>query len=248
MPARSVPPSGRTDGRQARWDQHNLERRQVILDAAVAVIEEGEPGVEVHVQQIAERAGLSRSVVYRHFSDRADLDRAVQSSILEELWGQLLPAVTLDGTVPQIIERIVSTYVGWAAAHPALHRLAETDRSVDGTGPLQQGIEQIAEQVSTLIIVAVDTLALEITAEERAAIDPLVFGLVGAVFGAVRRWMSKPERTPSADVLVELTTRSVWLILQGHARTLGIELDPQVPVEELLAGGPQRVAQDGVIP
>lgn len=232
----AVSPRGRTDGRQARWDQHNLERRVTILTAAIAVIEEEEPGAEIHVQQIAERAGLSRTVVYRHFSDRADLDRAVQAEILEDLWNQLLPCVTLDGTIPQIVERIVSTYVSWAVAHPALHRIAEQDGSRDGSSPLQQGIERIAEQVAILIVTAVDALKLEVTDEERAAIDPLVFGLVGAVFGAVRRWMSKPERVPPAEVLVELTTQSVWHILRGHAQTLGVELLPDVPVEELLAG------------
>lgn len=240
MPAVPVPSSRRTDGRQARWDKHNLERRQTILDAAVAVIEDGEPGAEVHVQQIAERAGLSRTVVYRHFNDRADLDRAVQTEILESLWADLLPNVTLDGTIPQIVERIVASYVGWAVAHPALHKLAELDTSHDGTGPLQQGIERIAEQVAALIVTAVDALALELTDEERAAIDPLVFGLVGAVFGAVRRWMSKPERVPSAHVLVELTTQSVWHILRGHAETLGLVLPPDVPIEELLAASPVR--------
>ena len=183
MPVNPLPSLGRTDGRQARWDKHNLERRETILSAAIAVIEGEQPGAEVHVQQIAERAGLSRTVVYRHFNDRADLDRAVQTEILEELWGQLLPSVTLDGTIPQIVERIVATYVGWAVAHPALHKLAEQDTTRDGTGPLQQGIERIAEQVATLIVTAVDALQVEVSDEERAAIDPLVFGLVGAVFG-----------------------------------------------------------------
>jgi hypothetical protein len=31
---------GRQDGRQARWDRHNQERRQQILDAAIAALED----------------------------------------------------------------------------------------------------------------------------------------------------------------------------------------------------------------
>lgn len=228
----------RPDGRQARWDRHNQERRQQILDAAIAVIEAGEPGAELHVQQIADRAGLSRTVVYRYFSDRGDLDRAVRAEILDGLWAQLLPSVTLDGTIPQIVERIVASYVGWAVAHPALHRVAEG--SGDGDGALQQGLAHIAAQVCELITTAVEILDLEITDEERAAIDPLVFGLVGAVFGAVRRWMAREERLPAAPKLVELVTRSVWFILEGHGRALGIELDPAQPVEEMLAVAVER--------
>lgn len=229
----------RPDGRQLRWDRHNQERRQQIIDGAIAVVEAGEPGTEFHVQQIAERAGMSRTVVYRHFSDRADLDRALQVEILDDLWAQLLPAVTLDGTIPEIIERIVSTYVGWAVAHPALHRLAEQDSFGAGAGPLQQGIERIAAQVVELITTAVEILGLEMSDDEQAAIDPLVFGLVGAVFSAVRRWVSKPERTPAAPALVKLVTESVWHILNGHARGLGLELDPDQPVEDLLASAMQ---------
>jgi AcrR family transcriptional regulator len=239
-----MPASGQKgpDGRQARWDQHNATRRQHILDAAIEVIEAGEPGAEVHVQQIAATAGLSRTVIYRHFNDRADLDRAVQAEILEGLSSLLLPAVSLDGTIPGIVERIVSTYVGWAISHPALHRLAEQDTSVDGTGPLQQGIERIVDQVSQLVVVALDLLEVKLTEDEQAAIDPLVFGLVGAVFGTVSRWMSKPERTPPAPVLVQLATSSVWHILHGHALDLGVTLDPGVPVEDLLALGSSTTA------
>lgn len=225
---------GRADGRQQRWDRHNRERRQQVLDAAIAVLQDSEPGAEVHVQQIADRAGLNRSVVYRHFTDRADLDRAVRVTILDALWADLLPAVTLDGTIPDIIERIVATYVSWAVEHPSLHRFAEQDAADDGSNPLQQGLHLIAGQVAEVITTAVELLELDLSDDERAAIDPLVFGLVGAVFSAVRRWVARPERAPAAPVLVALVRDSVWFIIQGHARTLGLELDPAMPVEQLL--------------
>ena len=222
-----------TDGRQARWREHNERRRRQILDAAVAVLEEHEPGAELHVQQIAARAGLSRTVLYRHFSDREDLDRALQRRILDGLWAELLPAVTLSGTAPEIIRRIIRTYVGWAVAHPALHLAADHD--VDDDGPLQQGMERLGTQIADVLGIAALALDAEPTSDELAALDPLVFGLVGAVFGAVRRWLTRTERHLSAEALAELTTRSVWFVIDGHARSLGIVVDPDVPVERLLA-------------
>jgi len=226
-----------SDGRQSRWLRHNEERRRAIIEAAIALIEAGEPGVEVHVQQIAEQAGLKRSVVYRHFSDRADLDRAVQGALLDDLWAQLLPAVRLDGTIPEIVERIVGTYVAWVVAHPALHRFLEQNPSTDDNPMLDQGIARISDRVVELITTAVDTLGLQLDDDERAAIDPLVFGLVGAVFGAVRRWVTRGERVPPAPRLVALVTESVWFLLEGHARVLGLVLDRDQPVEELLSAG-----------
>jgi hypothetical protein len=42
------------DGRHARWDRHKEERRQQIIDATTAAVEEAGPGAEIHVQQIAD--------------------------------------------------------------------------------------------------------------------------------------------------------------------------------------------------
>ena len=223
----------RADGRQLRWARHNEERRRLIIEAALAVVEAHEPGAPFHVQEIADRCGLGRSVIYRHFADRADLDRAVRSAIIQQLADELLPAVTLEGTVPDIVERVITRYVSWAIAHPALHRLAESD-PVAGSGPLQRGLEQIAEQVAALIRVAVEALAVPLTEEESAVVDPLAFGLVGAVFSAVRRWLASDDRRPGAPVLVATITDSVWYLLEGHARSFGIVLRRDQPVPELL--------------
>ena len=232
---------GRPDGRQLRWDKHNQARRQTIIDAAVAVLEETEPGEDIHVQQIAHRAGLSRTVVYRHFSDRADLDRAVQAAILDMLAGELLPQVTLAGTIEEIIRRIVGTYVRWTVAHPSLHRFAEHEvPGTSGSSALEVAVVRIAAQVEELLAVGAEQLGAPLSEDDAAALDPLVFGLVGAVFGGTRRWLARSERRPDTDSFVLLVSDSVWHIIDGHARRLGIELDPHVSVEALFAAATDR--------
>jgi len=228
--------TARADGRQARWDKHNESRRQRIIDAAVEVIEESEPGSDIQVQQIAAKAGLSRTVIYRHFDDRADLDRAVQQRILDDLWSELLPAVTLNGTVPEIIRRIIGTYVRWAVAHPALHLAADHDSDGAG-GPLERRMEQLADEIAGLLGLGVAVLGAEPSEEEAASVDPLVFGLIGAVFGAVRRWLTRTERQLSAERLEQLISDSVWYLIAGHARSWGITIDPDAPVQDLLGAG-----------
>lgn len=218
------------DGRQARWDKHNEERRLKILDAALDVIGEGEPGAEFHVQQIAARAGLNRTVVYRHFDDRADLDRAIRAHILDDLTDGLIPEVTLDGTVNQIIRRVIASYVDWVVDHPAAHAFAAQELS----GPLEQGTDRIAHAVNDILVLAIDLLGAELDDDERSLVDPLAHGLVGAVFGAVRRWVSREPRAPEAKVLADLLSQSVWNLLDGHARRLGLEIDPDLPMAELL--------------
>jgi len=226
--------AGKTDGRQLRWDSHNAARREHILDAAIGVLADTEPGVEVHVQQIADRAGLSRTVVYRHFADRADLDAAVQGRALELLRAELVPALSFEGTPVDIIRRIVSAYVGWASEHPSLHEFAQQDPRGPGLGQMERAIMQIAGQIEDLINVGVEVLQVQLADDEVAALDPLVFGLVGAVFTSTRRWLSRPERRPARATFVELVTEAVWLQIAGMARQRGVELDPDVPVEQLL--------------
>ncbi len=84
------------DGRRRRWQEHNQVRRQVIIDAAIAVLERQPPGDEFQVQAVADEASMSRTVIYRHFEDRADLDRAVQRQICEQVGAVLLPALSYD--------------------------------------------------------------------------------------------------------------------------------------------------------
>ncbi|MBO0842906.1 MAG: TetR/AcrR family transcriptional regulator, partial [Nocardioides sp.] len=123
----------------------------------------------------------------------------------------------------------------WAQAHPSLHLAADHD-GTNTDGPLQVAMEQLAEQISGIIGLAVAALGGTPPEGEGSAeaIDPLVFGVVGAVFGAVRRWLTRPEQRISAELLERYTADSVWYVLQGHARTWGVELDPDVPLEELL--------------
>lgn len=219
------------DGRQARWDKHNQERRLNILDAALQVIEAKPPGTEFHVQQIAQRAGLNRTVVYRHFVDRADLDAAIRTHIIASLQAELAPVVSLEGTVNEIILRIISTYVDWTVAHQALHAFAVQEV----TGPFQQGVDQIATMLSDLINVSITMLGAELEDHELALVDPLSHGLVGAVFGAVRRWLAREVREPSAARLSELLAMSIWNLLDGHVRRLGVVLDPDLPLADAFA-------------
>ena len=226
--------AGTRDGRQLRWDSHNAARREHIIDAAIVVLEASVPGTEVHVQQIADRAGLSRTVVYRHFADRADLDAAVQGRALELLRAELVPALSFEGTPVDIIRRIVSAYVGWASEHPSLHEFAQQDPPGPGAGQMETAIQQIAGQIEDLINVGVEVLNVRLNEDDVAALDPLVFGLVGAVFTSTRRWLGRPEQKPNLEQFVELVTEAIWLQIAGMAAARGVELDPDVPVEALL--------------
>lgn len=227
--------AGARDGRHTRWDEHRSERRTQILDAAIAVIESNPPGSPVHVRQIAERAGLARPVVYRHFADRADLDHAVNGRILALVREEIFGALHVEGTIEQIIGRAVSAYVHWAAEHPALHRFAseETPRE-DGPNELQRSVTEIGEQVTEFLRLLLEMIEVPVTEEDARDLGIMVAGLVGMAFGAVRFWLAAPTQDPPAEVLAAQLSRSVWFVLEGHARERGLVVDPTVPLEQLV--------------
>ena len=231
-PAEETDGAAKPDGRQARWARHNEKRREQIIAAAVEVIAEGEPGAELHVQQIAERAGVNRTVVYRYFADRGDLDLAIQQAIVAQLWDELLPSIELEGTVPQIIDRIIGTYISWAVAHPALHHVVDHDY---GSGALEKALDEIASEVGQVISFAITAFGESIEFDEED-LEPLTHGIVGAVFGAVRRWLNRPQKSLTAERLQEVMSQSMWFVIAGHARAYGVALDPDVTVAEMLAG------------
>ncbi len=218
-----------------------MVRREHILDAALEALEEAGPGVAVQVQQVADAAGLSRTVVYRHFTDRADLDAGVRERIIDQMRGEMVPVLSLDGTPVDIIRRIVGAYAGWAAAHPALHRFAEQEAPAQGPSQVEAAVEQIARQIEDLISVVVQVLEVDLDDDDRAALDPLVFGLVGTVTNGVRRWVTRPVREPSAPAFVERLTEALFLQIAGLARARGVLLEPDVPVEQLLAAALEGV-------
>ncbi|WP_067440982.1 TetR/AcrR family transcriptional regulator [Nocardioides jensenii] len=225
----------RPDGRRSRWDEHKLERRALILDSAISVIEESPPDAEIHVQQIAERAGLGRPVLYRHFTDRADLDQAVQTRILDSLRARLSPQVVLAGTVDEIIVRIVSTYVEWAAEHPNLHRVAAQDFATTGrSSPFQSAVESVAGELFGLVSLGVDVLGIEVEDDDRAGLELLVAGIVGMAVSAVRGWLARPQQVPDATRFARLISDTVWYLIDGHTRVRGVTIDPDLPLEDLV--------------
>jgi AcrR family transcriptional regulator len=228
-------PTSTPDGRDERWAAHREERRAQILDAAIAVIEREPVGAEIHVRQIAQEAGLGRPVIYRHFADRADLDRAVQKRILELLVDRLVPEFELSGSIEQIIERIVHAYVEWAAEHPALHRIgAMESQDAERLGDAVQATAQIGGLITMLVTAGAGLLEVELSEQDRQVLDPLVFGIVGQAVGTVRFWLAREERVPPVHVLAHHLTRSVWFQIDGHARDRGIVLDPKASLDDLL--------------
>lgn len=233
VPRIDMPRVPRIDGRQLRWENHNEERRQQVLQAAVDLLEEHPSGTELHVQQIAERAGLVRTVVYRLFKSRADLNRAVQLHVVGMVRSELNATLELSGSTDQIVRTIVGSYVEWVGAHPQLHDMAERELGDGQPGELDRAIDELSRDLTTLLSAASTLFGTVLDDDQTAMLELLVVGLIGQVRGSVNQWVRGPVRTLSARALTAQLSRWIWFQIDGQARELGVVIDPTVPLDQL---------------
>jgi AcrR family transcriptional regulator len=206
-----------------------------VLLAAIALLEEQPLGSELRVQQIAERAGLVRTVVYRLFSNRLDLNRAVQQHIVGMIREQLDSTLVLSGSIEEIVGGVVGGYVSWVAEHPQLHEMAQRALGDGLPGELDLAVDNLGSDIASLFQAGAVMLGQELDDDQIATLDVLVVGLIGQVRGSVNQWVRRQERTMSARTLAHLLSRWIWFQIDGQAREIGVELDPTVPVDELAA-------------
>ncbi|MPY77075.1 MAG: TetR family transcriptional regulator [Actinophytocola sp.] len=203
-----------------------------MLDAAIEAIERH--GVGVTVKQIADRLGLPRPVVYRHFNGRSDLDEQVRARILELLLAELEPALHPDGTVAEAVRHAVGTYLGWVDRHPRLHHFLGAGRHherVTGSPVVSGARDAIAAQLAALF-----TEALAHFGKDASFARPMAFGVVGLVDGVVNAWRSDPASAVTPAEVTSRLTDSLLALFESNAGVLGISVHADTPVRELLRG------------
>ncbi|MER8038212.1 TetR/AcrR family transcriptional regulator [Streptomyces hydrogenans] len=216
------------DGRSTRWDEHKAQRQVELVDAAVALIEE--EGVRFRVQRLAERVGLPRSVLYRHFKDRAALEGLIRRRVVESFMRRMEPTLSFDGTVEESVRRVVGAHLDWVAQHPRLYAYMGVGEHAMGDGSL------VADTKTTIALMLGDRFREILTSlgvEEAPSIRSVAVGIVGFVDTAVNQWVGDPRRELSEDELREMLCRSVWAVLDATLRDLGVKLSPDQRVADL---------------
>lgn len=218
--------------RAARWDEHNANRKELIVDAAIEAIQAAPEGSEPKVQEIAERAGLVRTVVYRHFNGREELNRTVQRRLVEQMYDAITAGLSLEGTIPEIITRTTAAYVNWVADNPKLYLAATRDLGDGKPSEAAEGIDQLAGRVMSVISFAAGIISSD-TVIDAKLLEPMVYGVISQARGMVEHWTRTPAGALRQDIVILTLSRSIWFQIQGFAGDLGIPLTPDVELREL---------------
>ncbi|GAB4013940.1 TetR/AcrR family transcriptional regulator [Nocardioides ultimimeridianus] len=218
------------DGRHARWEQHRGERRRHILDAAVAVVAEAPPGAELTLQDVAERAGLVRTVVQRHFGGRDGLLRAVQADVLETAFARILGPVDGAATLADLVSALVGETVVWVRDNPALHVLVEREVGDGGPSELSLAIAEYAEWLARLNEGIALGFGVALDDHQLARLRLLFAGVIGQVRAVVADWAQHQPQHLSDTEVREVLTDLITAQISTHAATYGVHLEGGTPL------------------
>jgi AcrR family transcriptional regulator len=220
------------DGRRLRWAEHRARRRAALVDAGASAIDVHGP--DASAEQIADAAGVSRTVLYRYFHDRDELRQAIADETVVAVVASVVPKLRLTpGSTPrQTITPVIEVIVGWLDEHPNLYYLLRDRRSGSG---LEAVTHTLADHVAALLTMFLMLFGID---GERA--EPSAYGIVGFVESTGSWWLAK--RTMSRNALITIISHGVWCLLDGTLRENNVVVgyDDPLPVESLRQLGSQR--------
>jgi AcrR family transcriptional regulator len=197
---RSEPVAPSPDGRRARWTEHRRARREELVAAAVEAVRVAGP--EFSVDDVARSAGVSKTVIYRYFSDKDELVDAVLERISTAvLLPRLLGELVLDHADDRAALRaVIAAFVSLIEDEPELYRFGYAHAGRSGRADLVAATErEIAE--------ALGRMMAERLAEAGRPIEPAMtwaYGVVGMVQLAAH-WWSAARTVPAAELVDQLT-------------------------------------------
>jgi AcrR family transcriptional regulator len=208
----------RLDGRSARWTEHRAARRAELIEAAMAAIRKHGSGAGM--DQIARAAGTSKPVIYRYFTDKADLYRAVVAQTAGTLLQRIVTA--LDGVTDPREEMAagVDAFLSMLDEDPDLYRFAINQPAGD----------LVQDYTSTIAEIITQRLRGHLVAHGRdpAAARPWGIATVGFLRAAGDWWIDHRDDMPR-DQLGEYLTSLLWGGAAGVYAMGGIEVDNRPP-------------------
>ena len=201
-----------------------MDRREEILAAARAAIEEHGPGALTG--QIAKRAGLARPNVYRHFASKDDLDGALARRAYQELRAAVRSRLDQSGSPLDVVRAPIEAQVNWAGQHPNLYRfLVSRGHQRTTEGESGGGRSDFAAELA-----AAGARYFPGFADDTDAAESILVAVIGLVDASVLRWLDR--RTSKRDdisdrlALIDGLTAQCWLIIDHHLRQRGIHVSP----------------------
>jgi AcrR family transcriptional regulator len=221
------------DGRSTRWSAHREARRAELVEAAVAAIDR--LGPLASIEDIATAASVSKPVLYRYFSDKADLHAAVGAYGATLVLERLAPALVAEGTLRERVDLGCDAYLALLEEHPNVFLLLVRHVVGGGRDPLADGKAAIAAAIARVMGDALRSLGVD-----AAGSEPWAHGLVGLGLSTGEWWLTR--QTMSRSAVSTYLSSFVWHALEGITHSYGVVID-ESDGELRLVNPPENGAQ-----
>jgi len=129
-----------TLGAKSRTRRTRNQTRAQIIEAAVDLVRE-RSYAELNVGEIMDRAGIGRTIFYRHFDDLGDLMLSAGREAIEEMFAAQAALTETGATDADSIRRAIELAVGVYSRHgPLLRGVSEAAASDDLVAPGQEAL------------------------------------------------------------------------------------------------------------
>ncbi|MET4048119.1 TetR family transcriptional regulator [Rhodococcus sp. 1163] len=201
------------DGRKRRWRDHKIARREELVDGTLAAIRLR--GREIGMDEIASEIGISKTVLYRYFTDKNDLTNATMTRYVETtLAPRIYTAISEELDEYQLTRAVIAAYVETVATDPEVYLYVMANNAGTNRDVVAESERMIAELLATVL-----GERLRAREMDSGGSVPWAFAIVGAVQLATHWWIS--NKSMSAEDLIDYLCMLMWGGIHGVAQADG---------------------------
>ena len=201
MPSPRKPQKSATRSRMTAAER----REQLITVARGLFAERGFDGTAV--EEVANRAEVSKPVVYEHFGGKEGLYAVVVDREVTQLLTMMREALTA-GTSRELLEQAAVALLDYVELRPDGFRILVRDSPIGSTASFQTIIGDVASRVEGILV---DTFKrLELDARTAPMYAQMLVGMVGSTG---QWWLD--TRTPAKHVVAAHLVNLAWNGLSG---------------------------------
>lgn len=188
------------------------ERRTQLL-AAAKIVFSTQGYHAAGMDEIADRAGVSKPVLYQHFPSKLRLYLALLEESADDVVQLVRAAIASSEDNDERVHRAVQAYFTFVADNGEAYRLIfESD--LRGQAEVEKAIDKATDD-------CIDAITETITAD--TGVDPerarlLASGMVGLSQVSARYWLTRSEGVPREEAIAMLSTLA-WRGLSRFPRT-----------------------------
>ncbi|GAA3822849.1 TetR/AcrR family transcriptional regulator [Sphaerisporangium sp. NPDC005288] len=189
-----------------------MARRRQLLNAAQEVfVENGYHAAAM--DEIAERAGVSKPVLYQHFPGKLELYLALLDLHVDDMANRCREALASTTDNKQRVQAAIGAFFDFVSSQGEAFRLVfESD--LRNVAPVRQRMERSLRESAEMISQVIQ----EDTGCSSDEAHLLGVGLVGMAEVSARYWLASHGSIPK-DVATQLMARLAWRGIGGFPRT-----------------------------